>query len=138
MALAALTAGISMIALADGPTQPDPPVPAEATPRIVLAAASTSNGARTATPLHGSPNAAEPDCRCAVLHARDMESRVEGHIERFEAQHVAAASTPGQRVARGARSHHTAAPQSTAFVEGVVGFPVRDYRLAADSEAGNH
>jgi hypothetical protein len=91
---------------ADGPV-PDPPIPAESVPVMHLASADR-----------------EPDCRCAVLHARDIESRVDGHVERFEAQSRA----PAHR-----HDHRARALHGTQFVEGVVGFPVRNFRLAADA-----
>jgi hypothetical protein len=103
-----VTAGLSFLAFA-GTNQPDPPVPIERMASIA---------------------AAEPDCRCAVLHARDMESRVEGHVERWEAMSLARTATlqPPTRTAA-ARVH------MTSLVEGIVGFPVRQYRLAADADS---
>ena len=115
---AAASAGLvlcaAVVARADGP-MPDPPVPAEAVVRMHLAAADR-----------------EPDCRCAVLHARDIESRVDGHVERFEAQ---SRTPPHHRHKRASPLH------GTPFVEGVTGFPVREYRLASDTSddgAGSH
>jgi hypothetical protein len=67
-ASAGLVLCATVVARADGP-MPDPPVPAEAVARMHLAAAER-----------------DPDCRCAVLHARDIESRIDGHVERFEQQ----------------------------------------------------
>ena len=103
-----VTAGLSFLAFA-GTNQPDPPVPIE----------------RMAT-----ASSAVPDCRCAVLHARDIESRVEGHVERWEAMSMARSAQvqPPTRTAA-VRTH------MTSFVEGVVGFPVRQYRLAADADS---
>ena len=105
---AATSAGLvlcaSLAAWADGPI-PDPPVPAEVVVRMHLAAAER-----------------EPDCRCGVLHARDIESRVDGHVERFEAR----SRTPAHKK----RSH---ALHGGAFAEGVTGFPVRQFRLAKDA-----
>jgi hypothetical protein len=95
----------TVVARADGP-MPDPPVPAEAVVRMQLAAAER-----------------EPDCRCAVLHARDIESRIDGHVERFEQQ----TRTHARHADKRARALH-----GTAFVEGVTGFPVRQFRLATD------
>ena len=107
---AAASAGLvlcaAVVARADGPI-PDPPVPAEAVIRMHLAAADR-----------------DPDCRCAVLHTRDMESRVDGHVERFEAQ----SRTPPRH-----HRHKRASPlHGTSFVEGMTGFPVREFRLASD------
>jgi hypothetical protein len=121
-AVLALCAGASVIASADGPSQPDPPVPAELVMQFPLA--------RTAVADADS----EPDCRCAVLHARDMESRVEGHFERFQSMPRTVEDAARDRVANRALPLHL-----TAFVEGVVGFPVRHYRLALDDNAyGEH
>ena len=50
-------AGASVIASADGPSQPDPPVPAELVMQFPLARTVVADAGR------------EPDCRCAVLHA---------------------------------------------------------------------
>lgn len=76
----------------------------------------------------------EPDCRCAVLHARDIESRVEGHVERFVSMPRTSDDAAHDRVASQAMPLHL-----TAFVEGVVGFPVRHYRLALDDASyGEH
>ena len=99
----------SLVAWADGPI-PDPPVPAEAVVRMHLAAAER-----------------DPDCRCAVLHARDIESRIDGHVERFEAR----TRTPARHPDKRAR-----ALNGTAFVHGVVGFPVREFRLASETDDG--
>jgi hypothetical protein len=104
-----MTGGISVLAFADGPTQPDPPVPLERASHFV---------ARTAD--------REPDCRCGVLHARDIESRVEGHVERWEALTRGGAAVPSGKM-RGD------ALRSTSFVEGVIGFPVGQFRLASDT-----
>lgn len=109
---AAASAGLVLcaaaVARADGPV-PDPPVPVEAVTRMHLAAADR-----------------EPDCRCAVLHARDIESRIDGHVERFEAQ----SRTPPRlhhRHKRGSALH------GASFVEGVTGFPMREFRLASET-----
>ena len=115
VALLAVCGGVSVLALADGTIQPDPPVPVES-PAVSVAFAQ-----RAAQP--------DLDCRCAVLHARDIESRVEGHVERFEAL---SAATSAQYASPGpphARKVHLAN-----YVEGVVGFPVRDFRLAGDAD----
>jgi hypothetical protein len=116
-----LTGGLSVLAAADGPTQPDPPVPLE---RPVLLAAVDQRGAeREAAGQRVADR--EPDCRCGVLHARDIESRIEGHVEQWESL----ARDPARRVApQRAVPLHT-----TSFVEGVVGFPVRQFRLASDT-----
>jgi len=110
-----LTSAVSVLALADGPTQPDPPVPLEGPVRMASVAAGVADR--------------EPDCRCGVLHARDIESRVEGHVERWEALSRGAT----QKQARTPRHHHSDALHGTRFVEGMVGFPVRQFRLAADT-----
>ena len=102
--LLALSGGVSVLAVADGLNQPDPPVPLEGPVRKVALVQR------------------DLDCRCAVLYARDMESRVEGHVERFEAM----SSAPAQRAPAAHRVH------VASYVEGVVGFPVRQFRLAAD------
>ena len=105
----AVTGGASLLATADGMTQPDPPVPLERpVHKVVLAQR-------------------DLDCRCAVLHARDMESRIEGHVERFEAL---SSAPPAQRAAASRARHlHVAT-----YMEGMVGFPVRQFRLAADPD----
>jgi hypothetical protein len=110
--LLCVTGGISLLAFAGG-TQPDPPVPLD---RPMLLAASTKAAAAADR---------EPDCRCGVLHARDIESRIEGHVERWEAM------SRGAQPAR-AEPRRSGALHMTSLVEGVVGFPVRQYRLAAD------
>jgi hypothetical protein len=121
-AVLALCAGASVIASADGPSQPDPPVPAELVMQFPLARAVFADADR------------EPDCRCAVLHARDIESRVEGHVERWQAMPRTVEDAERDRVA------NQAIPlRLSSFVEGVVGFPVRHYRLALDDNAyGEH
>jgi len=108
-ASAAMVVCASLAAKAGVP-MPDPPVPAEAVERIQLAALDR-----------------EPDCHCAVLHARDIESRVDGHVERYEQQ-----AQPSQT---STRNHHKRARalHGTSFVEGVTGFPVRQFRLAVDA-----
>jgi hypothetical protein len=98
----------TVVARADGPV-PDPPVPAEGVARVHLAAAEL-----------------EPDCHCAVLHARDIESRIDGHVERFEQQTRMHTRNVDKRAQR-ARALH-----GPAFVEGFTGFPVRQFRLATD------
>jgi hypothetical protein len=120
-AVLALCAGASVIASADGPSQPDPPVPAELVMQFPLA--------RTVAAADR-----EPDCRCAVLHARDIESRVEGHFERWQSMPRTADDEERDRVA------NQAVPlRLSSYVEGVVGFPVRHYRLALDDNAyGEH
>jgi len=117
----ALTAGASVIAAADGLSQPDPPVPAELAMQHPLAVSMTA-GER------------EPDCRCAVLHTRDIESRVDGHVERWQSM-PRTPTAQRERVAGGG----VVPLRFTAFVEGMVGFPVRHYRLAVDDSAyGEH
>jgi hypothetical protein len=121
-AVLALCAGASVIASADGPSQPDPPVPAELVMQFPLARTVVADADR------------EPDCRCAVLHARDMESRVEGHFERWQSMPRTTEDAERDRVA------NQAVPlRLSSYVEGVVGFPVRHYRLALDDNAyGEH
>jgi hypothetical protein len=102
-----LGGGVSVLAFADGPIQPDPPVPLERASQVV------------------SPDR-DLDCRCAVLHARDIESRVEGHVAQWEARSRAAQlAVPASRPTS-AKAH------LTSLVEGIVGFPVQQFRLAAD------
>jgi len=115
-ALAAFAAtALSGVALADGPTQPDPPVPMEAIPASsALPAADTQ----------------EPDCRCSALYARDLEGRIEGHVERWESLPRSSATAERARMRARATPLHTAS-----FVEGVVGFPLHDFRLAADEQS---
>ncbi|HSV18217.1 MAG TPA: hypothetical protein VLR71_07390 [Casimicrobiaceae bacterium] len=103
---------MSLLAFADGPTQPDPPVPLERANRVMAVSAER-----------------DLDCHCAVLRARDIESRVEGHIERWEALSRAAQS-------RSTASGHARRVHMTSLVEGIVGFPVRQFRLAADEDDG--
>jgi hypothetical protein len=120
-AVLALCAGASVIASADGPSQPDPPVPAELVMQYPLARPA-ADAVR------------EPDCRCAVLHARDIESRVEGHVERWQSMPRTADEAKQERLAS-----HVVPLRLSSFVEGVVGFPVRHYRLALDDNAyGEH
>lgn len=115
--LLALCGGASVLALADSTTtQPDPPVPLESPAQKVAFAQRNVQG--------------DLDCRCAVLHARDMESRIEGHVERFEA--LSAAPSPEIADPGHARDVHLA--HLASYVEGVVGFPVRDFRLADDAD----
>ena len=103
-ASAAMVLCATVVARADGP-MPDPPIPAEAVVRMHLAAAER-----------------EPDCHCAVLHARDIESRIDGHVERFE--QTRAHARHADKRARALRGG--------AFVEGVTGLPVRQFRLTTD------
>jgi hypothetical protein len=120
-AAAAFLLATGMPALADGPV-PDPPVPTEAVPHA---------RADSVIYAHAGVGDREPDCRCSVLHTRDIESRVDGHVERWAALSRAAAQP------RHKRTRHTAL-HGTSFVEGVVGFPMRQFRLAADDDgAGN-
>jgi hypothetical protein len=120
-AVLALCAGVSVIASADGPSQPDPPVPAELVMQHPLGV-STSAVER------------EPDCRCAVLHARDIESRIEGHVALWQSMPRTPADAERERTATQAVPFRL-----TAFIEGVVGFPMRHYRLAVDDNAyGEH
>src|SRR5689334_21706154 len=107
VSLLTLSGGVSVLAVADGINQPDPPVPLERpAQRVALVQR-------------------DLDCRCAVLYARDMESRVEGHVERFEAM----SSAPAQRASAAHAAHRL---HVATYVEGMVGFPVRQFRLAAD------
>jgi len=88
------------------------------------------------------------DCNCAVLHARDLEGRVEGHVEQWQALHrggvgargLAGQANRGETAHRADATHRAAGSEYVpvhlaAYVEGVVGFPVRHYRLAADDAA---
>jgi len=118
----ALCAGASVIASADGPSQPDPPVPAELVMQLPLARTVVADADR------------EPDCRCAVLHARDIESRVEGHVERWQSMPRTMEDAERDRVA-----NQVIPLRLSSYVDGVVGFPVRHYRLALDDNAyGEH
>lgn len=106
-------AGGFALAFAGAPI-PDPPVPAEA---IAHWQDITRPALADAAP--------DPDCRCGALRARDLESRVDGHVERWEAmEHGAPRAQPQPRRRLHAKN----------LVEGVVGFPVRHYRLAADGD----
>ena len=121
-AVLTLCAGASVIASADGPSQPDPPVPAELVMQFPLAPTVVADADR------------EPDCRCAILHARDIESRVEGHVERWQSMPRTVEDAERARAANRVRPLRL-----SSFVEGVVGFPVRHYRLALDDNAyGEH
>jgi len=123
-AVLTLCAGASVIASADGPSQPDPPVPAELAMQFPLARTSVADIDADR----------EPDCRCAILHARDIESRVEGHVERWQSMPRTVEDAERARAANRVRPLRL-----SSFVEGVVGFPVRHYRLALDDNAyGEH
>ena len=117
-AVLALCAGASVIASADGPSQPDPPIPAELVMQFPLGRTVVADADR------------EPDCHCAVLHARDIESRVEGHVERWQSMPRTADAARQERVAS-----HVVPLRLSSFVGGVVGFPVRHYRLALDDNS---
>ena len=101
-----MAAGGIALAFADTPV-PDPPVPDEGP--FVMASADS---------------AADPDWRRAPIQARDLESQVDRHVAQWQALHTA----------RDAGLKLPARHKN--IVEGVVGFPVRHYRLAADAEAG--
>jgi hypothetical protein len=101
-----LAAGGIALAFADTPV-PDPPVPDEGP--ILMASADA---------------AVAPDCRCATIQARDLERQVDRHVAQWQALHSARDAT-GKRPIR---------PKN--MVEGVVGFPVRHFRLAADEQGG--
>lgn len=98
-------AGGIALAFAETPV-PDPPVPDEG-PFVVAAA-------------DGIPST---DCGCATPQGHDLQSQVDRHLEQWQALHDASAGTAKPRL-------H---PKS--LIEGVVGFPVRHYRLAADDQA---
>ena len=131
--LLALCSGISLLAFADGPTQPDPPVPLEGMARPALLAQASvrpiAQAPARAAPVTVTVGDRDLDCRCAVLHSRDMESRIEGHVERWEALSRAA---QGMRPA----TRDQLAVAHTSFVDGVVGFPMHQFRLAADEDDG--
>jgi hypothetical protein len=103
-AIVGLAAGGMTLAAADTPI-PDPPIPAEA--RIVLASADMPSGA---------------DYPCGALGLHDLGSQIDRHVAQWQAMHRSAHAKPGHRM-------HTGN-----LVEGVVGFPVRHYRLAADED----
>jgi hypothetical protein len=155
LAAAAFGAAVlSTSALAGGPAQPDPPVPPEAragsdAPVLLASAQGVTHAARTR--VRADPRAvAEPDCRCGALYARDLERRVEGHVERWEAMRhdsgtasepmataatvtmpplvsppVATVTPVVLHVDNGAPVHLTAL-----LVDGMLGFPLHDFRLA--------
>jgi hypothetical protein len=149
LAAAALGAAVlSPSVLAGGPTQPDPPVPAEAhagsdAPMLLASAEDVTREARTRAARTG---IAEPDCRCGALYVRDLERRVEGHVERWEAMRLDSAMSrqpmamvapvtvaPPVALATPVVLHVDArAPVHLAasLVDGMVGFPLHDFRLA--------
>ena len=86
------------------PPIPDPPVPIDGT-LLIASAGATS----------------DVDCGCAALRKNDLQSQVDRHVEHWQAMH-------DPRGASGRRLH----PRN--LVEGVVGFPVRHFRLAADED----
>jgi len=98
-------AGGIALAFAETPV-PDPPVPDEG-PFVVAAA-------------DGIPSVAAAD---GIPQGHDLQSQVDRHLEQWQALHDASAGTAKPRL-------H---PKS--LIEGVVGFPVRHYRLAADDQA---
>jgi len=153
LAAAALGAALlSTSALAGGPAQPDPPVPPEAragSDAPVLLASAQGATREMRTRVRAAPRAvAEPDCRCGALYARDLERRVEGHVERWEAMHSGTASDPMATaatvtvlplvsppvvIATPAVLHvdNFAPVHLTALlVDGMLGFPLHDFRLA--------
>ena len=98
---------MSLLAFADGPTQPDPPVPLERANRVMALSAE----------------------RDLDVQLGEVVLRGEGHIERWEALSRAAQS-------RSTASGHARRVHMTSLVEGIVGFPVRQFRLAADEDDG--
>jgi hypothetical protein len=104
LAIGGLAAGGMALAMADTPI-PDPPVPAEAP--MLLAAADAPH---------------ERDCACDALRVHDLQSQIDRHVEQWQAMHHKPRMKPAHRLGAG----H--------LVEGVVGFPVRHYRLAADED----
>jgi hypothetical protein len=106
-------------------------VPLEGAARpALLAQASVRPAVVAQAPARAAPvSDRDLDCRCAVLHSRDIESRVEGHVERWEAlSRAAEAMRPATR--------DQLALAHTSFVDGVVGFPMHQFRLAADEDDG--
>ncbi len=120
--LFSVTAGASVLAFADGPAQPDPPVTDSRAVNLPAGSLRVARATRGALDR-------EPECRCAVLHVRDIESRVDGHVEAWQA--LARGKAADVRVREPAGFLPL---RLTTFVEGVVGFPVRQYRLAADAD----
>jgi hypothetical protein len=130
LAAAALTAAaLSTPVLADGPT-PDPPIPPEvAQPSIVLASAEALPAHRVAIAAPARAEATEllePDCRCSALYVRDLGRRIEGHVERWESLPRLQAPVAPASLTRGMATY----VQLAVFVDGVVGFPLHDYRLS--------
>jgi hypothetical protein len=103
-----LAAGGVALAFADTPV-PDPPVPDEGP--FVMASA----------------DPADADCGCmaqarGTLQVRDIQGQVDRHVAQWQALHTA----------RDENAKRHLRPKN--IVEGVVGFPVRHYRLAADDD----
>jgi hypothetical protein len=68
-----------------------------------------------------------PNGLCGALRARDLESQVDRHVEQWQALHASHDAKPQRGLHPGN------------LVEGVVGYPVRHFRLAADDDpAGVH
>jgi hypothetical protein len=129
LAVAALAAAaLSAPVLATGPT-PDPPVPPETLRdpvRLASAEAVSVRPVRMVQPVqHELPELAEPDCRCSALFVRDLSRRIEGHVERWES--LPRTAEPAAAPLTGALPAYV---QLAAFVDGVVGFPLHDNRLA--------
>lgn len=129
---AALTAAaLSAPVLANGPT-PDPPIPPEVMqPPIVLASAEALPTHRLAVAVPAPARAdatelLEPDCRCSALYVRDLGRRIEGHVERWESLPRLQAPVAPAPLTRGM----TAYVHLAVFVDGVIGFPLHDYRLS--------
>jgi hypothetical protein len=121
-------AALSTPVLANGPT-PDPPIPPEvARQPIVLASAEPVAPRNVAIAVPATVRALdvpEPDCRCSALYMRDLGRRVEGHVERWES--LPRLRAPAAAPLEGAM---TAYVHVAAFVDGMVGFPLHDYRLS--------
>jgi hypothetical protein len=113
LALAAFV--LPLGAAADGTVQPDPPIPPEAIPQFVSVAWTDGTGG-------------SPDCNCAVMHAFDLEGRIEGHVQLWRSLHRRAVAQQGEVVA----GREYVPVHLASYVEGVVGFPLRQYRLAGD------
>jgi hypothetical protein len=106
------------------------------------AGASHANAAATLQPVASSAVVAEPDCRCGALFVRDLERRVEGHVERWEAlsRHggtVVAQARDGGNDPAPAAMMPAGSPRvdggnlylAALLVDGMVGFPLHDFRL---------
>jgi hypothetical protein len=119
---------LSAPVLAEGPT-PDPPIPPELVRQpLMLASAQPTRVHRVAIATPAGADAVEllePDCRCSALYMRDLGRRVEGHVERWES--LPRLRAPAAAPLEGAM---TAYVHMAAFVDGMVGFPLHNYRLS--------